>query len=222
MSSSKGIADGRSECQEFGESFCVLWSTSGYAAQLSLVPCLMSLFSLLFIFLHRGQRTARARARRQQWKLVSVSMAVHFLLQILALALIVHVYRTDDRFDSSEASLRKSPTTSKLNTDQSFLFGALSAVLSLIITALLTFTGIAARRGKPWAAGKSARHARRHRRTRSGQVISVPDGTDIPPEEVVTVGELEAARTAADERTGLLDGHASGAAGGSRQRATDA
>lgn len=72
------------------------------------MPCLTSLFSLLFIFLHRGQRTARARARRQQWKLVSVSMAVHFVLQVLELALILHVYRTDGRFDSPEANLRES------------------------------------------------------------------------------------------------------------------
>ena len=104
----KGSTDVRSECQEFGESFCVLWSTGGYAAQLSLVPCLLSLFSLLFIFLHRGQRTARARARRQQWKLVSISMLVHVILQVLELALILHVYRTDPRFDSSEANLRMS------------------------------------------------------------------------------------------------------------------
>jgi hypothetical protein len=34
----------------------------------------------------------------------------------------------------------------------------------------------------------------------------VPEGTDIPPEEAVTVGELEAARHVADERTALLDG----------------
>lgn len=44
----------RSECAEFGEMFCVLWSTAGYAAYLSLVPCLASLVSLLFIFLHGG------------------------------------------------------------------------------------------------------------------------------------------------------------------------
>ena len=156
-------------------------------------------------------------------------MAVHFALQVLELALILHVYRTDPRFDSPEANLRALLFSFDIeclisytdSLDQSFLFGALSAIFSLIITALLTFTGIAARRGKPWAAGKSARHARRHRRTRSGQVISVPDGTEIPPEEVVTVGELEAARNVADERTGLLEGHAPGAAGGSRSRATD-
>ena len=44
----------RSECAEFGEQFCVLWATAGYAAYLSLVPCLASLIGLLFIFLHRG------------------------------------------------------------------------------------------------------------------------------------------------------------------------
>jgi hypothetical protein len=47
--------DHRSECAEFGEKFCVLWSTAGYLAQSCLVPCLAALFSLLFIFLHRGE-----------------------------------------------------------------------------------------------------------------------------------------------------------------------
>jgi hypothetical protein len=50
----------RSECEQFGEKFCVLWSTAGYAAQLSLVPCLASLISLLFIFLHRGGFSAHS------------------------------------------------------------------------------------------------------------------------------------------------------------------
>ena len=112
----------RSECAEFGEKFCVLWATAGYSAQLSLVPCLLSLISLLFIFLHRGssvyplrwasltncvlgQRTARARARRQQWKLVSVTMLIHCMLQILSIALILHVFRTDERFEAKGSHL---------------------------------------------------------------------------------------------------------------------
>lgn len=90
--------------------------------------------------------------------------------------------------------------------DKAWTFGLISAILSLAISALLSFTGIAARQGKPWAAGKSARQARRHRRTRSGHVVPVPEGTVIPAEEVVTVGEVEAARGAVDERTGLLEG----------------
>jgi len=45
----------RSECEELGETFCVLWDSAGYSAQLALVPCLFALVSLLFIFLHQGQ-----------------------------------------------------------------------------------------------------------------------------------------------------------------------
>lgn len=53
----------RSECTEFGETFCVLWATAGYSAQLALVPCLASLISLLFIFVHRGQLLATHSSR---------------------------------------------------------------------------------------------------------------------------------------------------------------
>ncbi|KAK6910599.1 hypothetical protein I203_104631 [Kwoniella mangroviensis CBS 8507] len=201
----------RSECQQFGEKFCVLWSTAGYSAQLSLVPCLASLISLLFIFLHRGQRTARAKARRQQWKLVSGTMLIHCILQILSISLILHVFRTDERFEAKGSHL-----------DQSFYYGVSSAIVSGIMALLLTFTALAARAGKPWAAGKSARHAKRHRRTRSGRVIAVPPGTEIPPEEVVTVGEVRAAQEAVGETTGLLSGHEGEVAGGrGGERATD-
>ncbi|KAK8854900.1 hypothetical protein IAR55_003639 [Kwoniella newhampshirensis] len=201
----------RSECQLFGEKFCVLWSTSGYAAQLSLVPCLASLISLLFIFLHRGQRTARAKARRQQWKLVSGTMIVHCLLQILSIALILHVFRTDERFETKGSHL-----------DQAFWYGVASAIISGIMALLLTFTALAARAGQQWAAGKSARKARRHRRTRSGRVVPVPEGTQIPPEEAVTVAEVHAAQEAVTERTGLLAGQEGAVvAGGGDVRATD-
>ncbi|WRT68275.1 uncharacterized protein IL334_005251 [Kwoniella shivajii] len=201
----------RSECQQFGEKFCVLWSTAGYSAQLSLVPCLASLISLLFIFLHRGQRTARAKARRQQWKLVSGTMIIHCILQILSIALILHVFRTDERFEAKGSHL-----------DQSFYYGVSSAIVSGIMALLLTFTALAARAGKEWAAGKSAKKAKRHRRTRSGRLIPVPPGTEIPPEEVVTVGEVRAAQDAVSERTGLLDGHEGDVAGGrGGERATD-
>jgi hypothetical protein len=102
----------------------VLWSTAGYAAQSSLVPCLISLISLLFIFLHRGrssrvdppgpilihsgQRTARARARRQQWKLVSGTMLVHLLLQLLSISLILYVFKKDERFETKGSHLGES------------------------------------------------------------------------------------------------------------------
>lgn len=103
----------------------------------------------------------------------------------------------------------------------------------------LTYAGIQARKsreiqvmnvaddlgkGKPWAAGVSARKARRHRRTRSGHVVPVPEGQQIPPEQRVTVGEVEALvgrEEAVDERTALLAGVDDVPAGGSGSRATD-
>lgn len=111
-------------------------------------------------------------------------------------------------------------------SDRSFTFGVIAGVMSGLTAILLTFTGLAARAGQPWAAGKSARRARRHKRTRSGKVVPVPEGQPIPPEEQVTVGEVEAAKAAAvkgdaDERTALLAGAEGGAAGGGSARATD-
>jgi hypothetical protein len=61
-------ADVRSECAEFGEKFCVLWSTAGYLAQSCLVPCLAALFSLLFIFLHRGMSLHAISTRFEEMK----------------------------------------------------------------------------------------------------------------------------------------------------------
>lgn len=59
-----------------------------------------------------GKRTARAKARRQQWKLVSGTMLIHCLLQVLSIALILHVFRTDARFESKGSHLGKRVPTS--------------------------------------------------------------------------------------------------------------
>ncbi|CAK9779589.1 hypothetical protein CC85DRAFT_288002 [Cutaneotrichosporon oleaginosum] len=203
----------RSECAQFGESFCVLWSSAGYAAQLALVPCLFAVVSLLFIFLHRGQRTARARARRKQWKLVSGAMLVHCIMQAASVALIVHAFWSDERFQRGARLAR------------SFWFGVAAAFVSGIAFGFLTFTGMAARRGEPWAAGRSAKQARRHKRTNSGRVVTVPEGTRIPPSQIVTVGEVVAAAeqdaAEVDEHTSLLAASNGGPAGGGIKRATD-
>ncbi|CAD6589529.1 MAG: hypothetical protein TREMPRED_005386, partial [Tremellales sp. Tagirdzhanova-0007] len=119
---------------------------------------------------------------------------------------------TDERFEAKGSHL-----------DTSFTFGVVSAILSGTMAVLLTFTGLAARAGMPWAAGRSARTARRHRRTRSGHVVAVPEGQPIPPDQVVTVGEVEAAVAGASptERTGLLVGQEGSVAGRGTTRATD-
>lgn len=117
----------------------------------------MFVFNLLRLILLReiiGERTARAKARRQQWKLVSGTMLIHCLLQILSIALILHVFRTDARFESKGSHLGKCffihvyPFRSQAAhsfSDHSFSFGVASAIVSLIQALLLTFTGLAAR-----------------------------------------------------------------------------
>jgi hypothetical protein len=66
--------DDRSECAEFGEKFCVLWSTAGYLAQSCLVPCLAALFSLLFIFLHRGMSIFSPRPQESEEDMADVQV----------------------------------------------------------------------------------------------------------------------------------------------------
>lgn len=106
-----------------------------------------------------------------------------------------------------------------LTLGRSSWFGLAAAIVSGVTFGFLTFTGLAARRGEPWAAGGSARQARRHKRTRSGRVVTVPEGTPIPPEQRVTVGEVVQASDH-DETTALLAAE-TGAAGGGTVRATD-
>lgn len=161
-----------SECRQFGQKFCVLWSTAGYAAQLSLVPCVISLFALLFISLGGGEKRQRAERRKGGWKIVSGLLSIHSVLQIVSVAIVLHVYRTDERFE----------TGSHLDTAADFGFA--SAVISIGTVMALTFTGLAAEAGQPWAGGKSVRK-RKHRRTRSGREAPMPP---------------------ADETTGLLQG----------------
>lgn len=113
----------------------------------------------------------------------------------------------------------------RLTPARSFWFGVAAAIVTAVAFGFLTFTGMAARRGEPWAAGRSAKQARRHKRTNSGRVIAVPEGTRIPPSQIVTVGEVVAAAeqdaAEVDEHTSLLAATSFGAAGGGTVRATD-
>ncbi|GHJ87052.1 hypothetical protein NliqN6_3454 [Naganishia liquefaciens] len=172
-----------SECERFGQKFCILWSTAGYAAQLALAPCVVALIALLVITVGIGSRKVRARRRRGGWKIVSILMAVHAVLQTVSIAIILHIYRTDFRFRGLKSHL-----------DKACDFAVASAVISYGTVIALTLTGVAAEAGKTWAAGKSAKQRagfkKYHRRTRSGRVVEMP----------VTEDE----ERPADEQTSLL------------------
>lgn len=160
-------------------------------------------------------------------------MGIHFVLQVLSIGLILWVFKNDERFETKGSHLGMwfSPGNGFLLSilvtdedgyvDQSFDFGVASAVISGLMVILLTFTALSARAGQQWAAGKSARQARRHRRTRSGRVVAVPEGVEVPEEQAVTIAEVEQALDHVDETTGLLAGNESQAAGGGHVRATD-
>lgn len=171
-----------SECKTLGQGFCIMWATAGYAAQLSLFPCLVSLITLLLITIGVGSKKTRAQRRRGGWKIVSGLMSIHSVLQIVAIAIILHVYRTDVRFSVGS------------HLDTAADLGVASALISIAIVIALTWVGLAAQAGKEWAGGKPPRR-RRHRRTRSGRVVTVPN-----------LSEDEEAE--ADEETGLLNGPA--------------
>lgn len=151
-------------------------------------------------------------------------MLVHCIMQIASVALIVHAFWSDERFEHG-ARLGERGRVRQLTPARSFWFGVAAALMSGVAFGFLTFTGMAARRGEPWAAGRSAKQARRHKRTNSGRVVTVPEGTRIPPSQVVTVGEVVAAAeqdaAEVDEHTSLLAASNGGAAGGGSTRATD-
>lgn len=173
-----------SECERLGQKFCILWSTAGYAAQLALAPCVVALIALLVITIGLGSRKVRAQRRRGGWKIVSTLMAVHAILQTVSVAIILHVYRTDPRFKGEKSHL-----------DKACDFAVASAIISIATVMALTLTGVAAEAGKTWAAGKSAKrrrsHRKFHRRTRSGRVVAMP------------AGEVDGEHTV-DEETSLL------------------
>ncbi|KAJ9101776.1 hypothetical protein QFC21_003115 [Naganishia friedmannii] len=158
-----------SECERLGQKFCILWSTAGYAAQLALAPCVVALIALLVITLGLGSRKVRAQRRRGGWKIVSILMAVHAILQTVSVAIILHIYRTDPRFKGAKSHL-----------DKACDFAVASAIISIATVTSLTLTGVAAEAGQTWAAGKSAKrrrsHRKFHRRTRSGRVVAMPAG----------------------------------------------
>jgi hypothetical protein len=152
-------------------------------------------------------------------------MLVHCIMQIASVALIVHAFWSDERFERGAHLGELWHLCGQLTPARSFWFGVAAAIMSGVAFGFLTFTGLAARRGEPWAAGRSAKQARRHKRTNSGRVVTVPEGTRIPPSQVVTVGEVVAAAeqdaAEVDEHTSLLAASNGGAAGGGNMRATD-
>lgn len=121
-----------------GNEFCILWYTAGYVSQLGATFAVVGLVAILSAGLSRARR-------RSLWKVVSGLIALRTICQIIAMALIIHLWRTAayEPFESAELST-------------SFYINLSSWILDLFITFGIVITGLAAEAGHPWAAGGRA------------------------------------------------------------------
>jgi hypothetical protein len=78
-------------------------------------------------------------------------MTIHFVLQVISFALIAHVFRTDERFETKGSHLGMSlrfpsfmQNSEADKTDKSFTFGVLAAATSGLTVLFLTYTAYAA------------------------------------------------------------------------------
>jgi hypothetical protein len=88
--------------------------------------------TLLTLTFSPGERRTRAKRREGGWKIVAGLMSIHAILQIAAVAMIIHVYRNDERFKVGA------------HLDTASDFGVASALVSLAMVFALAFTGLAA------------------------------------------------------------------------------
>ena len=75
-------------------------------------------------------------------------MTIHCICQIISIGIILHVFRTDERFahGSRLGAYSSLVQEGPLSIDQSFIFGVASAVVSGVTVVFLTATGMAARK----------------------------------------------------------------------------
>jgi len=130
----------RSACEVLGESFCVLWTTAGYVSVVSVVFALAGLVVLIIVSSHLSTRARR----RGAWKLVTGATFVHAALQITTMAIVLRLFITEQyRFPDPNTKLYVS-----------FWLCVTSIIISLLLTVGLAYTGLAARAGHKWAAGR--------------------------------------------------------------------
>lgn len=132
------------DCQREVDNFCILWSTAGYSSQLSLALGAAALVALLVV--STGFST-RAR-RRTAWQGVAALTGLHGALQIVAMAIIVHLHRTSGY-----------PLFEHAKLSTSFILSTISWSLDVFIIAGLLISAWAASRGERWAAGRRGYHS---------------------------------------------------------------
>ncbi|KAJ7680328.1 hypothetical protein DFH06DRAFT_1162668 [Mycena polygramma] len=128
----------KDSCDEENQFFCAAWASAGYAVQLAIGFGALSLVTVLF-----GVSTHSRR--RRIWRAIAGLIVLQSLLQVVAFALIVDLYRTG-----------RYPTFDDARLGPALIFNAVAWVFGILTAISVIVTGTAADRGKRWAAGNRA------------------------------------------------------------------
>jgi len=129
------------DCDD-SRSFCAEWTSAGYAVELAIGFGALSLVTILI-----GISTSARR--RRVWRAVAGFIVLQSLLQLVAFALIVDAFRVS-----------RYPTFEDAKLGPALVFNAVAWVFGLLTALTVIVTGTEADRGKRWAAGNRAAHAR--------------------------------------------------------------
>ncbi|PCH43444.1 hypothetical protein WOLCODRAFT_103513 [Wolfiporia cocos MD-104 SS10] len=126
------------ECEKDNKVFCMVWSTAGYFSELGIGFGAVAALALLF-----GVSTHSRR--RRIWRAVAGLTTLHVLFQILAFAVVTHLYR-----------LAWFPSFDRARPGTAYVLNTLSWVFGTLVTIGIITTGISANKGHRWAAGNRA------------------------------------------------------------------
>ncbi|KAJ7072318.1 hypothetical protein C8F01DRAFT_1012000, partial [Mycena amicta] len=125
-------------CDEENRFFCAMWSSARYAVEVAIGFGALALIAIAF-----GVSTHSRR--RRIWRAVAGLVVVQALLQLVAFAIVVDQFRT-----------ARLPTFEDARLGPGLWLVSVAWVCGILITLATVVTGVAADRGKRWAAGNRA------------------------------------------------------------------
>jgi len=125
-------------CEQENRHFCTAFTSARYATELGIGFSAMALCALSFGV------TTHSR-RRRIWRAVAGLVALHAIFQLVAFALITHIYHN---------SLYEPFNNARLSAG--YYMNVVSWIVGMLIAVGVVVTGISADKGHPWAAGNRA------------------------------------------------------------------
>jgi len=125
-------------CDGENRSFCAAWTSAGYMVELSI-----GFGALALVAIAIGVSTHSRR--RRIWRAAAGLVVIHALLQLVAFSIVVDLFRT-----------ARYPTFEDARLGTALWLGAVAWVAGILTGITTIVTGMAADRGKHWAAGNRA------------------------------------------------------------------